>query len=361
MNSSERYLAKIHQRKYCLLVGNGTTAIYLVLKSQKIENMVVAIPNNVCMNVLLPIYFSNNTPLFVDIEKSTLGIDISGLTGDSCDALIAVHAYGNVCNIQGIQNFCRQNGIFMIEDVAVAQGLSIEDESLGSFGDVSILSFGSGKVIDIGHGGAILTDSDIIYSRLVDELEKLKEYDAFDEEHIDNISKTHTKLYNIDYGKSLNLHYEEFRSLCIKNKVHFLYKFSDSFIDILMNKLSNIKLLLEGRKKNAEYLNRVFGDSGLESLQVIQPEKGSAYWRFNIFVEFFRDELFTFLLQKKYKVSSWYHSIDLLFEPRGRVDTPMSDWIGEHIINIWVNEDIDLEYLENISYDIIMFLKERDK
>lgn len=357
MNQLEIRLSNLHNRKYCKLTGNGTTAIYLALLSQNYKNKKIAIPNNVCMNVILPIYFSENQPFFIDIEKDTLGLDITKLQGKEIDSVIAVHGYGNICNIKTIQEYCQEKGVFLIEDVAVAQGLNFEDKLLGSFGDVSILSFGSGKNIDIEHGGAILTDDEEIFQSIKEYLATLPDFSIEKEKALDDISKQHTKLYNIDYGKSLNKHHQEFKRLCLDNKDNFLFKFDNSFFDKLNSSLDNLDKFISIRQKNAEYLKNRF--ENVQGIKVLEPKYDSSYWRFNIFVENYRDELFKYLLSKKYKVSSWYHSIDLLFEKRMGLDTTISDWVSENIINIWVNEEIDQNYLDDISEDIIRFLKEK--
>jgi len=357
MNQLEKKLANLHNRQYCKLTGNGTTALYLALLSQNYKNKKIAIPNNVCMNVILPIYFSENQPVFIDIEKNTLGLDITKFQGKDIDSVIAVHTYGNICNIKTIQEYCEEKDVFLIEDVAVTQGLNFEDKPLGSFGGISILSFGSGKIIDIGHGGAILTDDEEILQNIKKYLATLPDFSIEKEKALDNISKQHTKLYNIDYGKSLNKYYLEFKRLCLENKDNFLFKFDNSFFDKLHSSLDNLDKFILVRQKNAEYLKSRF--SNVQGIEVLDSKYGSSYWRFNIFVENYRDELFKYLLSKKYKVSSWYHSIDLLFEKRIDFNTPISDWVSKNIINIWVNEEIDKSYLDNISEDIINFLKEK--
>jgi dTDP-4-amino-4,6-dideoxygalactose transaminase len=354
----EEKIAKIHNRKYCTLVGNGTTAIYLSLLSQGFKNKRIAIPNNVCMNVVLPIYFSDNIPLFVDIEKETFGINIEHLNGENIDGIIGVHSYGNVCDIGYIENFCKDNNIFLIEDVAVAQGMYFESRPLGSFGDVSILSFGSGKNIDINHGGAILTDNMTIYDKVKENLSDLDMYSISNENKIGEISKKHTKLYNIDYGKNINKYANELNKLFLSSKNSFLYQFDNNLRDKLNKKIDKINSFIEMRKENSSYLKgRLENKAGVV---IMESKYGSSHWRFNIFAENNRDDLFRYLLEKKYKVSSWYHSVDLIFEKREGVITPISDWAGENIINIWVNEDIDKKYLESISDDIIKFFKEID-
>ncbi|MCH9739648.1 MAG: DegT/DnrJ/EryC1/StrS family aminotransferase [Epsilonproteobacteria bacterium] len=355
----EKKLALLHGKAYCKLVGNGTTAIYLSLLAQNLSNQKVALPNNVCMNVVLPIYFSNNSPVFIDIEKETLGLDTELLKEYSIDTLIAVHSYGNIYKIEETEQYCKENNIFFIEDVAIAQGMQYKEQPLGSFGDISILSFGAGKMLDIGHGGAILTDNQELYNRILIHLEDLEMFDPLNATTVGTIGREHTRLYNIDYGASLNKYHQEFKALCLKNKKHYLYKFDSAYLEPLEKAIENLETLLDTRQENARYLNHKFKAAKLNSIKILEPKNGSAYWRFNLFVEKYRDELFAYLLSKKYKVSSWQHSVDVLFE-ENRVNTPVSDWVGRNIINFWVNEDIDKSYLDNISNDIIEFLKGKE-
>lgn len=354
MNKLEKELAALHHRQFCILVGNGLTAIYLALLSQGFSKKRIAIPNNVCMNVLLPIYFSNNIPVFIDIEKETLGLDLSMAARSQFDCMIAVHAYGNVCNVEKIENFCKENKLFLIEDVAVAQGMKINVKPLGSFGDVSILSFGSGKIINIGHGGAILTDDQSIYEKVSTLLEEIPDFSPENERCLEKISRKHTSLYNIDCGKTLPKYASEFKQHCLKNMKCFLSKFSNIFLNELEGRLKNLPIFLKMRDENSRFLHSRFCKNN--KITILEAKFGSAHWRFNIFIDERRDELFRHLLKKKFRVSSWYHSIDLLFEGQINHETPFSNWVGDKIINLWVNEEIDLNYLESISSEILSFL-----
>lgn len=351
----EKKLAAIHGRKYCILTGSGTCAIYLALKSKNYTNKIIALPNNACINVVLAVLFSGNKPLFLDVEDETFGINIELIKQYRIDAIIAVHAYGNICNIEHIAKYAYDNDIFLIEDAALAQGAKLNNRVIGSFGDISVLSFGSGKNIDIGHGGALLTDNEDVYSLAVNENCKLNYFNSENEKVIENISKAHTKLYNIDYGKNLLAHKESFYNLCINGRQYFLYKFSDEYLDKLDFALTSLEKLLLTRQQNALYLKNIFKD--FKAIKIFEPKFGSTFWRFNIFIKTNRDILFSYLLSKKYKVSSWNHSLDKLFDGCAQTKTPISDYIDQSIINIWVNEDISKTYLEDISSDIISFIK----
>ena len=68
-----------------------------------------------------------------------------------------------------------------------------------------------------------------------------------------------------------------------------------------------------------------------------------------------------YLLKKQYKVSSWQPSVDIFFEHRDRVKEhtsgSVSDWVGEHVLNIWVNNEVDESYLRNIVGDIALYVR----
>ena len=74
--STERLLCEKHARKYCYLVGNGTTALYLGIKVLGINNGSIAIPNNVCPNVVMAVYFSGNTPVYIELKKVHKGCQL---------------------------------------------------------------------------------------------------------------------------------------------------------------------------------------------------------------------------------------------------------------------------------------------
>ena len=160
-NDLEDKLSRLHNQSYSFLLGNATTALVIALKALGLKNKKIAIPNSICIHVPIAIYLSGNIPFYLDISKLTLGLDLNELrkVGLQIDAVVAVHAYGAVCDIVEISNFCKSENIPLVEDLAVAQGSSINDQPVGSFSDIAIVSFGNGKVIDVGHGGALLTSN----------------------------------------------------------------------------------------------------------------------------------------------------------------------------------------------------------
>ena len=89
-------------------------------------------------------------------------------------------------------------------------------------------------------------------------------------------------------------------------------------------------------------------------------KKSEAPWRANIFFqrEKYRNIILKGLLKKKIKISSWYPSLDLFFQRRKTNLTrfPMSDKLGNKILNIWVNHEVNKSYLNKI-YNYLKFYK----
>lgn len=357
MNYLEKYLCSMHNRKYCLLTGNGTTSIYLAIKALNLKNKKIAIPNNTCMNVVLPIYFTGNQPVFLDIDRDSLDINYTELRKKKFDAIIAVHLYGNPCKIKKIEKLCKERNIYLIEDNALAQGIKINKNPTGSFGDISILSFGAGKTIDIGHGGAVMTNNKKLFFKMKLLCKELKSYSKENQFEISNLGLEYKRIYNINYGNNLNNYQQKFKRLAVSKKKYLLYKYSREYDNKLFLKLSKIKDLVKNRQINALYLFKILKEKDIKYLDFPIIYKNSTFWRFNILINKKRNDLLSYLLEKKYFVSSWYPSLDLLFEQRMTNRDTNSDKIAKKILNIWTNEQINKNYLDSIANEIESFFK----
>lgn len=351
----EQLLCQIHQKNYCHLVGNATAGIYLAIVALGLRGKQVAIPNSVCPNVPLAVLLSGNTPLYLDISRENLGIDINELKSkaDSVDAVIAVHAYGSICDIDKICGFCKSRGIPLIEDIAVAQGAQIEGRPVGSFSDIAVVSFGSGKIIDVGHGGAVLTDNPMILKEVIAHEAVFSGCQPSDKEAIGAFGQYHTKLYNEHYGSNINAFSSSFKKRALELRKHILYKFDYAYQSIIEERLEHLDSIVDLRRSKVETLERLLAPYE-PNIRLFYPPAGSVHWRFNLFIDN-RDNLLKLLLAKKFKVSSWFPSADLFFEDRALsgINTAVSDGIGDQILNLWVNEEVDFDYIKVISNEII--------
>lgn len=338
------------------MVGNATTGICLSLQAAGLTDKQVAIPNNVCINVPMAVKYSGNHPVYLDCSRDTMGLSTQALinSGKKFDAVIAVHAYGAVCDIEGISEYCKKQGIFLIEDFAPAQGASIRGRMTGSFGDVSIGSFGAGKIIDIGHGGAVFTNDESLMKEIMACGERLQQFTPEKEAIVERLSRHHTALYNEFYGNDLSSHCDIFNGLIDETRDSILYRFDKNYVEPIANSLRSLEDNIRKRAEKAQRLISLFSERKHDSIELFIPPEGSVYWRFNVFLKEKRDIILKTLLRKRFKISSWFPSVDMFFYDRALSDpsTPVSDWIGDHILNIWVNDEVDAHYLDAVTQQL---------
>ena len=162
----ESALAKKFNRKYCIVVNSGTSALYLSLKVLGIQKVII--PSVTCINVLNAVLNANSEPIFADIEAETHNIDpftLSERQLDEADGMIVTHAYGHAADMDALECCMKNYHLSLIEDFAQATGGYFKNRILGSFGRVSVTSFYATKNMTTGHGGAILTDDSEVYQK----------------------------------------------------------------------------------------------------------------------------------------------------------------------------------------------------
>ncbi|WP_182870537.1 DegT/DnrJ/EryC1/StrS family aminotransferase [Rhodopirellula sp. JC639] len=108
-------------------------------------------------------------PLLVDADPSGFSVDPESLrqvSSDSVKAVVVSHLYGVPAKIRQLHEICDQNDWVLIEDACQTPGMHIDGRLAGAWGDVAVLSFGGSKPLTAGNGGAVLTNSDRIASKL---------------------------------------------------------------------------------------------------------------------------------------------------------------------------------------------------
>jgi pyridoxal phosphate-dependent aminotransferase EpsN len=160
--------------KYCLATSSGTAAIHLALMALRvhlIEGAEVWCPAFTFAASAFPVLYCNAYLRFFDSDKSG-NIDVELLAKAMAEAkqfnnlpaaVIAVHCYGNPCDMDTIRRICEPAGVPVIEDAAEALGGKI-----GS-GTITAISFNLNKIITCGGGGALISDD----GKLIDEARKL--------------------------------------------------------------------------------------------------------------------------------------------------------------------------------------------
>lgn len=143
---------------YLSLFTNGTISLVTALQTLRITGEVITTPYSFVATTHALVW-NNIKPVFVDINPATCTLDpdkIESAITPQTTAILAVHCYGNPCEVEKIQKIADIYGLRVIYDAAHAFGVQYKNESLLKHGDLSILSFHATKVFNTFEGGAII-------------------------------------------------------------------------------------------------------------------------------------------------------------------------------------------------------------
>ncbi|UPJ51913.1 DegT/DnrJ/EryC1/StrS family aminotransferase [Bradyrhizobium sp. 200] len=162
----ERGLADYLACKHVMAVSNGTAALHLayIALGLKAGDEVVtpAFGFMAAANIALQL---GMRPVFCDVDPDTWCMradDIKAVLSPKTRAIVAVHSYGNVCEMESIIALGRERGIPVIEDAAEALGSLISGVPAGTLGTINTFSFHATKTITTGEGGLVATNDDAL-------------------------------------------------------------------------------------------------------------------------------------------------------------------------------------------------------
>lgn len=167
----EKEFAGFCSSKHCIGVDSGTSALALCLEACGIGpgDEVLTVPNTFIATVLA-ISWSGARPVFVPIDPETYTMDPEGIGDaitDKTKAIMPVHLYGQVCDMEPIIEIAEKHDLKVIEDACQAHGAERGGKRAGSFGDAAAFSFYPGKNLGAyGDGGAVVTSSQEIDERI---------------------------------------------------------------------------------------------------------------------------------------------------------------------------------------------------
>ncbi|MBU1148297.1 MAG: aminotransferase class I/II-fold pyridoxal phosphate-dependent enzyme [Candidatus Omnitrophica bacterium] len=164
----EAEIAKLHGAKYCVAVCNATIAEILVLKALELSKEII-LPSFTFIATAHACLWQGAKTVFCDISPDRLGLDPAKaeelINNETC-AVIGVHLFGNLCDIEGLTRLSKKHNIKLIFDAAHAFNCYHGDKPIGCFGDAVILSFHATKFFGTFEGGAILTNDPKLAERL---------------------------------------------------------------------------------------------------------------------------------------------------------------------------------------------------
>lgn len=169
------------------LFVNGHMALELLLQALEFEkgSEIITTPFTF-VSTTHAIIRNGMKPVFCDIRSDNYTIDTSkirNLITSKTVAILPVHVYGHVCNVDELQSIADEYGLKVIYDAAHAFGVKYNGKSIGTFGDASMYSFHATKVFNTIEGGAV-TFHDI---NLEKKLYQLKNFGIKNQEEVNGI------------------------------------------------------------------------------------------------------------------------------------------------------------------------------
>jgi UDP-4-amino-4,6-dideoxy-N-acetyl-beta-L-altrosamine transaminase len=159
--------------KYCVVVSNATAALHITMLAIDIasDNEVITSPNSFVASANCAKYVGASIK-FADIDPETANMDIKEIKNcitTRTKAIIPVHFAGQSCDMEAIYNLAKERSIYIIEDAAHALGSDYKKTKVGScvYSDMTVFSFHPVKSITTGEGGAITTNNEELYEKLL--------------------------------------------------------------------------------------------------------------------------------------------------------------------------------------------------
>ena len=147
--------------EHAVAATNGTVALHLALLGVGIgSGDEVIVPSLTYIAAVNAIRYVGATPVFADADARTWQINpahVARLITSRTRAILAVHTYGQACELTALGNLCQKHQLRLIEDCAEAFGTRIGERHVGTFGDVSTFSFFGNKTVTTGEGGMVVS------------------------------------------------------------------------------------------------------------------------------------------------------------------------------------------------------------
>lgn len=310
------------------LLTNGHMAIELTLQAMNLQGEVITTPFTFA-STTHAIVRNGLEPVFCDIDPETYTMDtekLEKLITDRTCAILPVHVYGNVCNVEEIERIAHKYELKVIYDAAHTFGETYKGKGIGSYGDASCFSFHATKVFHSIEGGAV----------------------AFKNKRLGEI------LYDL---KNFGIHGQEEVSAVGANA-----KMNEFCAAMGLCNLKHIDGEIAKRKAVVErYRQRLEGIDGIQ-LNVNQPDVKSNYAYFPVIFEervfgSSRAEVYDALAQQGIGARKYFYPLTNTFSAfNGKYDvseTPIALHISKRVLTLPLYAELALEDVDRIC-DIIL-------
>lgn len=270
---------------------------------------------------------SGLVPVFCDINDKDYTIDVTKietLITNKTVAILPVHVYGNICDVEEIDRIAKKHNLKVIYDAAHAFGVKYKGVSIANFGDASMFSFHATKVFNTIEGGCITFNND----DLVQKLNDLKNFGIHGPESVQYVG-----------GNAKMSEFQAAMGICNLRHIDEWINQRKEVVDYYKEKLSNIKgiKLLEVQKNvvsNYAYLPVIFDN-----------------------YKYTRDEIFEKLKENDIIARKYFYPLvneyDYYKEKYNIKDTPTAKYIADRVLTLPLYPELDINNIINICKVII--------
>ena len=320
----ENYLKIPNVSLFC----NGHLSLFIAIKALRLSGEVITTPFSFA-STTHAIADNGLCPVFCDIDPDTYTLDpqkIESLITRHTTAIIPVHVYGNVCDIEAIEAIAKKHHLKVIYDAAHAFGVEVNGEGIGNFGDISMFSFHATKVFNTIEGGA-LTYRD---AGLKDLLYNLKNFGITSPVNVEDIG-TNAKMNEFQAAMGIcNLRHVDCE---IEKRKKIVERYREH-----LEKIPGIKLnpQQQGVKTNFAYFPVIFDDKVFgKSRDQVADELAKE----NIFVR-----------KYFYPLINDYECYRSIYSSRA---TPIAKEIADRVVTLPLYADLELSMVDEICRIIL--------
>jgi len=331
----ERAFAGYVNTDNALATSCCTGAIHLALMALGVKaGDEVIVPEITWIASVEPILYIGAKPVFVDVLEDTWCIDsqkIKEAITPKTKAIIPVHVYGNMCDMDAIMEIASEYDLKVLEDAAEALGSEFNGRKAGSIGHAGVFSFHGTKTMTTGEGGIVVTNDVRVYER--------------------------AKVLN-DHGR--NPKDPENKSFWMRD-YGYKYKMSNLQAALGCAQIERAEELVEKKRQIFNWYKELFADfPGVLNPEI--PGTKNSYWMPTLLVDegvdFDRDSLFAFMKEHNIDSRPFFYPLSSLPMFESKPENTVAFNIYERGINLPSHHELTKEDVTYIYSTIYKFLYE---
>lgn len=335
MGALHQELSEALERKEKLsnisLFVNGHMALELAIQVLNLSGEVITSPFTFA-STTHAIVRNGLTPVFCDIDPVTYTIDVNKIedliTERTC-AILPVHVYGCVCDVEAIERIAKKHNLKVIYDAAHAFHVQYKGKNIANYGDMSMFSFHATKVFNTIEGGAIIYQDE----EYREKLDRIKNFGIRDEEYVDYVG-ANAKMN--EFQAAMGLCNLEYLDIEIEKRKAIVECY-----DMYLRDIDGVQLKSKQENVKSNYAYYPI---------VITPE----------ILKISRDELCLRLKEKGvgvrkyfYPLTSEYECFNTMFEKQ---ETPVAKKISENVITLPLYAQLSLDSVVTICKSLLQII-----